>query len=431
MIIMLPRGILTAIISTLWLALAATSESMDNSEPDVSDASEATTVTATEEIAQWLEETAHLRSQGDYPAAKQLMQRALDAARRLNDFALVAEAHYQAAIIFHLSDDFARARSHAEVGLTIARLNQLESLEADIVAVAGLIEWKTGNLQEALRLLRRTLDIQKEKQAWGGMASTANNLGIIQISLQNFEEAIAYFQQGLEWNQHDFRPRNQASLLSNMAEALIAMDRLDEAETYLEASFELERTFHDPHNEALTYFLMGELRAKQMRTDEAMAYYQRALQMQETMGKSWGSALTRLRIGKKLNATGDYAAAADILRLGLWEAKSINARSLLRDYAAILAEVHLAQDELHFSDFYRTLHQWLSEEIQPRQTGTDDNSNATNATPEQADAVQMGTTLQSDYLRYATVGILVLIVCMLLFENIRLRKKSRLRSASK
>lgn len=343
------RGRSQSVIVCLWVLLA-----------------QMTFATEPLQIAQWLEQSESLRLTGHYADAAESAQLALTSARSLRQQPLEAEAHYQRGLSLYHQELFPDARSHFEVGLTLSRLNDLDALEADFLAACGVIDWKTGRLQDAISHLRNALKIRKALQDWTSMASVANNLGIIQYSLKNHLEAVHYFRTGLEWQARGREsPRMVSSLSSNLAEALIHLGELEEAEPLLYQSMQLEEELGDPYNMAFTLFNFGELRSRQKRPEEAMDYYQQALNIQQELGIQLATSLTRLRIGEKLFDLGDIDQAVEVLELGYLEAKEHNARTLLRDHAELLAKAHSREGSLSMSEFYAQLQRWLENEINP------------------------------------------------------------------
>lgn len=368
-------------------------------------------------VGQLLQQSEDMRNSSRFVEGLEAANSALSMSRELDKPELLIEAHYQCALHQYHLQQFNRARSHLEIGLTLARLHSIDHLEADLLAAFGVVEWKSGQLHDATQWLQRALDIRQQRSDWVSMASISNNLGIIQLALNNHLLAIEHFQTGLEWS--DQAPENlriRGSLLSNLAETLIKMNRPDDAEPHLVASMEIENKLNDPYNTAFTYFNFGELRAAQHRNEEALAYYLKALEIQQQLGKTWACSLTRLRIGEKFYATDAVERALPHLETGLAEAKQLNARTLLRDYAVLLQQIHFSLGNLQQSDFYRQLHVWLEDEI-----------NSTNATtppavPNNSSTEQADTTTIHPALRTATVSVLMVLMLLLLFENLRLRK---------
>jgi tetratricopeptide (TPR) repeat protein len=369
------------------------------------------------EISRLLQQSEDLRNSSKFVEGLEAANAALALSRELDNPELLIEAHYQCALHQYHLEHFNRARSHLEIGLTMARLHGIEHLEADLLAASGVVEWKSGQLHDATRWLQSALDIRQQRGDWASMASISNNLGIIQFSLNNHLLAIEHFQTGLEWS--DLAPENlriRGSLLSNLAETLIQLNRPDEAEPHLVASMEIESKLNDPYNTAFTLFNFGELRAAQNRNEEALDYYLKALEIQQQLGKTWACSLTRLRIGEKFYASDASERALPHLEKGLAEAKQLNARTLLRDYAALLQQIHFSMGNLQQSDFYRQLHIWLEDEI-----------NSTTAiipppAPGKHATDQVDTASIHPALRTATVSVLMVLILLLLFENLRLRR---------
>jgi tetratricopeptide (TPR) repeat protein len=374
-------------------------------------------------ILEVLEEAEALRNSGAYQEGLAMAEQALESARALDDAQLLVEAHYQTVLLHHYMENFGKAVSHIEIGLALARMNNLKTLEADLLNAEGIIEWKTGNLGTATGFLQEALEIWKQLGSRGSMANVSNNLGIIAYSRKDYRSAVTHYRNGIEWMEPDASDRLRASLYSNLAESLMPLDQLAEAERYLLLSLEIEERGKDPHNLAYTYFNLGELKARQDKAGEAVELYDKALGLQLAIENDWAASLTRLRLAEEYLRTSDTEAALRELMPGYEALKDLNAFSLLRDYCRLFAEIYETTDKSGRARYYRELSDWFAERVEGVNdpfAGADPPDQAIQELANQQNS-RMVTTF-----RAMTLVILATMVALLVLENLRLRKKLNL-----
>lgn len=376
------------------------------------------------EEANWntlLEQAEELRNAGSYEEARALVQNVLDEAGKKEAVATMTEGLFQLALIQYFQNDFEEARATLEIGRRQANRNNLEGLEADFLSAEGVLEWKLGNLSQAVPKLKAALEIQKAAKAWINMASISNNLGIIAYSLQDYPAAVTHYRQGLEWLGDEDNKRLRASLYSNLAEVLIPMGQLEEAEEHLYKSLAIEEESNEPRGIAYTYYNLGELYAKKGDAEKSITWYRKALEIQISLEDSWGTALTRLKYATELILTGEDAEARSQLALGLESAREINALSLLRDYSKLLADVNEKDGNTGLAEYYAGLHDYFTGKIDP------DDASARMDTAEGQTKARAGTGRQllDSPLQAATILLLCLLITILVMENSRLRKRMR------
>ena len=369
-------------------------------------------------IREQLNQVESLRNAGEYDKGFKLAKIAMDSAVELQHPALEVEAHYQTALLFYFIHDYPRARAEMEIGLARARVHELRDLEADFLSAEGVLEWKQGNLSVALPKLQSALAIREASQNWASMASISNNLGIISYSLKDYEEAADYYRQGLDMLKNVENQRLQGSLLSNLAEVLIPLGKLDEAEAHLQEALRIELEANEPRAVAYTYFNLGELHSKRGDRKVAIAYFEKALSLQESTEDKWAIALSRLRLAKEQWFLGNTEAALSQLAKGHDLAKSLNALSLLQDYAGLLSEIYDYTGDALLSQYHAEQRDWMKGRIQLDQIARD---------REQSDILIVERSSGNSISTVQTVTIVVLgfLILILIIENARLRNRSR------
>lgn len=369
-------------------------------------------------VREQLNEVESLRNAGEYEKGFTLVETAMKSAVELQNVALEVEAHYQTALLYYLQHDYPSARAEMEIGLARARVHELRDLEADFLSAMGVLEWKQGNLSAALPKLQSALVIREASQNWVSMASISNNLGIISYSLKDYEEAADYYRQGLNLLKNGENRRLKGSLLSNLAEVLIPLGKLDEAEANLQEALRLELEANEPRSLAYTYFNLGELHSKKGNRDVAISYFEKALSLQASVDDKWAIALSRLRLAQEQWFLGDADATLSELNQGHDLAKSLNALSLLQDYADLLSEVYDYKGDALRAKYHAEQRDWMKGRIQLDQISSDQ---------DQSDIliVERSPKNSISTVQTATIVILGLMILILILENARLRNRSK------
>ena len=363
-----------------------------------------------------------LRNQAKYEEGLALAQESLQLAESLDAEELVAEALFQISLMYYFLETHEEARAYMEIGLTHSRLNQLTSLEADILNAQGVLEWKQGNLLEATAKLESALAIRQQQNQTTSMASIANNLGIIAYSLQRYEEAVDFYRQGIDWLGDKANDRMRSSLYSNLAESLIPLGAYDEAESYLLKSLAIEEASGEPYSLAYTYYNLGELQSSKGDSEAAMGLFQKALEMQLTIGNEWSASLTRLNIAREYMKGGDPVRALEQLDQGYPAAQKLNAMTLLRDYAGEFARIYRTTGQEGLSRHYGELQQWFASRVEEDKS-LNISINFTQSTP--LPIVSPHPTGQDlSVVRIAALSLLTGLIIILVFENLRLRRKT-------
>jgi tetratricopeptide (TPR) repeat protein len=335
------------------------------------------------------------------------------------------EGLFQKALVHYHQQAYEQARVTLEIGRAKAREQNLKGLEADFLSAEGVLEWKLGNLSLASPKLEAALEIQRGREQWVNMASISNNLGIIAYSQKEFAGAARHYQQGIDWlGDHD-NDRLRASLYSNLAEVLIPLGELDRAEANLQAALAIEKEANEPTSLAYTYYNLGELYAKRGDSPAAQGLFRQALELQESVEDEWAISLTRLKLGEELWSEVHSEAALEELEAGYELAKSLNALTLLRDYALLLKDVQMELGHTSQADFYANLHEDLVRRIAAEEPEKEFQFPRNGQPFEQNAPDESFRIFGLSGLQVAIILLLCLLISLLMLENSRLRKSSK------
>ena len=125
----------------------------------------------------------------------------------------------------------------------------------------GIIYYKRGQMNEALVMLRRAVDIESNPE-------TCDNLGIALLREGNEDEAIIYFRTALEY-QPDY-----ADAQVNLGVALLRKGRVDEALIHLQKAVAIQPNNPEAQNN------LGDALLQKGWLDQAFIHFQTALELQ-------------------------------------------------------------------------------------------------------------------------------------------------------
>ena len=241
---------------------------------------------------------------------------------------------------------------------------------AQSLLTQGILYYRTGRLDEALRSYQEALQISDEIADYVMTARVLQNLSILYKNRSELDEAgrlldlavLAYENAGIE--------SLPGQLYSGRANLNMARGEFVEAELELELALKAFRAIGDRRNEAMMLNNTGYLRRSQGRMEEAEGYHLRSLEIREEIGDRVGVGRIYSMLTGVYAAQGHYQhsmmaaeAAIEIAREtqdSLFEATSLaqlaNAESLLGQIDA--ARGHYLESRVIFveiQDHMRTL----------------------------------------------------------------------------
>ena len=155
----------------------------------------------------------------------------------------------------------------------------------------GIISLQKGELDEALILFRKAVEIQLNPE-------TCNNLGLALLRKGNVDEALIFFRKAVEL-------QSNSATCNSLGLALIRKGNVDEAINYFRKAVE-----HDPNN-ADAQDSLGLALLQKGRLDEAMVHLQKAVAVRPNDAKAQNN------LGSALLLKGQWTEAAAHLRKAL------------------------------------------------------------------------------------------------------------------
>jgi class 3 adenylate cyclase/tetratricopeptide (TPR) repeat protein len=213
---------------------------------------------------------------GDYPAAREVLEKGLEAARRGND------GHAQALGLYYLGQalgsmgDFAAAGTLFEQALPIAQSLGGEALTRILFGL-GSNAWRVGDLETAETYIRENLILARSQGAVALESQAINMLGLIAGSRSDLETEQACYEESLALSRQIGDLFREGIALANLGVIAILRDSLPEAIRYLEAGLQVfydlgrqESVSLNLGNLAHVYLRLGDLESARRYTGEML-----------------------------------------------------------------------------------------------------------------------------------------------------------------
>jgi tetratricopeptide (TPR) repeat protein/transcriptional regulator with XRE-family HTH domain len=292
---------------------------------------------------------------GDYPAAAQVLERALGIYRSLghrlgeaNDLACLGLARY-------MTGDYPAAAEALERALRIYRDLGDRRGEANALHHLGIVRWLTGEYPAAAGALERALGLYRDLGDRPGQANTLLQLGALQHTTDHYPAAAQALRQALGLYR-DFNDRlGQANALTYLGQVLRLTGDLPAAAEALEQALDIDRDLGSRLGQASAVHELGIVRRLTGDYTVAVQAQEQALGTFRDLGIRTGEASALLQLGIVRRLTGNYPAAAEALEqaLGIYrdlgersgEAAALNDTGTLRLLTGELAQAEACHHE--------------------------------------------------------------------------------------
>jgi len=204
-----------------------------------------------------------------------------------------------------------------------------------------------GQPDEALKLYKEALQIERELSSESAQAVLLNNIGNIYLGRTQYDEALTYYQNALQLREKLKLPGPLGETLYNLAETFSSMGQYDRALTNYLRALELFRSAGDKLRAAIVSNSMGILFEYQGRYGAALSSKEDALktlrQLQEH-GRWMAEVLSGY--GHSLSQVGRYPEARNNLEEALKLARELRNNTLIAQALDFQGEAFFYQGDL-------------------------------------------------------------------------------------
>ncbi|WP_420630917.1 adenylate/guanylate cyclase domain-containing protein [Candidatus Leptofilum sp.] len=235
---------------------------------------------------------------------------------------------------------------------------------AQILLIAGLINIRQGQQEEALEQCRNALEIAEQLGEVTALGRAYNLLGITSLGSDS-NTAIAQFQRAYELYQQAGDVQGQATSHNLIANAYFNLGRWRKADFHYRQALRIFEQVGDIYNQAIAYNNLGGIAKNRGQLDEALDYYRQGLQLAEKLGSAgWIAGGIHMNLGAAFVRQRDAAQAYNHLHQSRRFYEEIQSKDFLAETLRYLAEAALLDGDLGRAKAWATEAFVLAEELE-------------------------------------------------------------------
>ena len=269
--------------------------------------------------------------------ARELCRRSYDVARHISNDLLAAEALNTLGVLDLKSGSLEDARMNFLRALQLG--GQSRALWARVEQNLGILANIQGELYEALTRYERSLEAYRGARDEHGCAIAYHNLGMVSADRQLYEEADRYFGQSHEIAVRVGDVYLQALCLVNRAEVDVARQRFEDARRNAEAALALYDQLGAQGAKADAYRVIGMLYRETGRVALAESRFRSAIELAVASGSVLNEAEASRELALLYQATGRNQEALTMLNAAYGLFRRVDARRDLVNVGGRLAEL--------------------------------------------------------------------------------------------
>lgn len=224
---------------------------------------------------------------GEYDAAKDKLNHALDIGQALDATLIIGWCHHQLGIIHDIQGHYDTAHDHLEEACTVWQ----ESAHARYLSVSlnsiGLVYRNQGAFSAARQAMERALAICEQQENRYLEAMLLNNLSSLLINHGDYFGAQYYLQLGLELAKSTGSLASQSDIFVNMGENYRLQEANELAIQNFETGLKLAETIGNIPSIAEALCKLADIKKIQGKTKQAETLYNRALKITQNSNLKW------------------------------------------------------------------------------------------------------------------------------------------------
>jgi tetratricopeptide (TPR) repeat protein len=291
-----------------------------------------------------------LTTTGQFEAARDYLDQAVALAEEQDDRDSKARACRWIARIYENQGEYQPALSWIQKGL-FALASQETAEFVELMLIAGLINTRQGDYENALTLCHSSLEIAQKINAPTVVARAYNLLGVITRLRGNSAEAIEHFQKSYELYKAAGDIHGQALAQNQIATAHFDLGQWREADHYYRQARAIFNQLGDIYNSMAIDNNLGGIALNQGQLDEALIFFEEALRTQEQIGRSlWILGVLHMNLGHTFVRRGEASAARQHLETSQNYFTQAQAKDFLPEMHRYFAEINLLTSDLDRAD---------------------------------------------------------------------------------
>ena len=250
------------------------------------------------------------RAQAGYAAAA-------DAALRLGDTALAAEATYQCARVHDNLGDQLGAIERQRRALDMFRSLERRDREARVLNRLGDLSRKIGEVSDSERYFQEALPLARAAHDQANIADILNNSALLMLAVGRVEEAIDRFQAAIPLAQEVNSASVEGALTMNLGDGYFRLGQYDKAIDTFGRGIEVTKRLNLPWRTARSLTTLAVAQFENGDRTAAEQAIRTALDLYEKSGNRTGHADTLEQYGQMQYANGDADGALELFTRAL------------------------------------------------------------------------------------------------------------------
>lgn len=281
-----------------------------------------------------------LQISGKWDRAEKTRRTILELALRINDGPAIAEAQYQLGSHLSHKGGYEEALVLLLSSLKGFRENGDIKSTSKVLGSIGVIHWRKGNCDDAMKYYEQQLEISSEESDLIELSHSYVNMGIVEFTRGNSHKAMEHFKKYLSLAIELGDRREEAKALGNLGIAYSSQNNSRMAMECLEKELVIEKKLGHKAGICATLANMGIVFVHQGNYEKGMKCYGEQLKVVEELGDRHGIARALWNIGHLHINLGQYEEAEEYFTESLKIDKIIGNTALVSIHVSRLGSLY-------------------------------------------------------------------------------------------
>ncbi|MGE0088300.1 MAG: tetratricopeptide repeat protein [Bacteroidales bacterium] len=380
---------------------------------------------------------------GNNEKALELYNLALTINISLNDKVNSASNYSSIALTYEKMENSRKALEYYFKSLELNKELGKEDALARAYSSIGNVYSEISSWDMALNYFLDALEIYKKTNNQSGLSAMYNNIGIIYQNIKENDKALLYFQKSLEIEINLNNEPGQSSAYNNIGTVYDTQGNNDKALEYYNKSHEINKKYNDPQGIAISLNNIGLIFIEKGKYDKAYDYLTQSLKINKERKDSYDIANSNNNLAKLYLKQKKYPEAKNHLAASIKLAKQVDGKDLLLEAYDFLYQIYSEENNhLKALESYK-LYAEMNDSLYSNEANNriaemrikyeTENIESENELLRKDNEIHLLRLKRQEILQRYWIGftILILILTILGFSQVRLKKRTNLLLESK
>lgn len=380
---------------------------------------------------------------GNNEKALELYNQALSISISQNDKFNTASYYSSIALTYEKMENSRKALEYFFKSLELTKELGKEDALARVYRSIGNIYSDISSWDMALNYFLDALEIYKKTNNQPGLSAMYNNIGIIYQNIKEKDKALLYFQKSLDIEISLKNESGQSSAYNNIGTVYDEQGNRDKALEYYNKSYEINKKYNDPQGIAISLNNIGLIFIEKGKYGQAYDYLTQSLKINKERKDTYDIANSNNNLAKLYLKQKKYPEAKNHLAASIKLAKQVDAKDLLLEAYDFLYQIYSEEnDHLKALESYK-LYAEMNDSLYSNEANNriaemrikyeTENIESENELLRKDNEIHLLRLKRQEIIQRYWIGftILVLILTILGFSQVRLKKRTNLLLESK